>query len=453
MPRERLVVIGGVAAGMSAASRARKLNPGMEIIVLEKGSHVSVGLCGLPYYLSGEITNWKELIAYDAAFFREKRGIDVRLEHEATAIEPGRKTVHALERGTAGEVAFHYDKLVIATGGAPAESLPGADATNVFTCNDLPGTMRLREFIEREKPRRAVIVGSGYIGLEVADAFVQRGLQVTMLERSGALLEGIEAEIAGCVEAELLEHGVELIKGSAANAVEKDASGRAVAVQHGANGRHEADLVLLATGIVPRVALPTAAGIQLGPTGAIAVDERMLTSVNSIYAAGDCTEVRNLVTGKPSYFPLGTTANKQGRVAGENAGGGNATFSGVVGTLVTKVFSLEVAKTGLSLQQARANGFQPDSVTLTSTSRAKYFHGKPILLKLVWERASGRVLGCQMAGQEGVAKRIDVVAMALQARMTVEDLLHADLSYAPPFAPVWEAILIAAHEAQKKLRG
>jgi NADPH-dependent 2,4-dienoyl-CoA reductase/sulfur reductase-like enzyme len=435
---------------MSAASRARKLNPQTEIIVLEKGRHVSVGLCGLPYYLSGEISDWKDLIAYDAAFFREKRGIDVRLEHEATAIEPGRKTVHVLQGGSR-EVALHYDKLVIATGGAPAETLPGADAANVFTCNDLPGTMRLREFIEKEKPRRAVIVGSGYIGLEVADAFVQRGLAVTILERSDALLEGIEPEIAGRVEAELLEHAVELIKGSAANAIERDGTGRAVAVQHGANGQHEADIVLLATGIVPRVALAEAAGIQLGATGAIAVDERMLTSVNSIYAAGDCTEVRNLVTGKPGYFPLGTTANKQGRVAGENAGGGNAKFPGVVGTLATKVFSLEVAKTGLSLQQARANGFQPDSVTLTSSSRAGYFHGKPILLKLVWERSSGRVLGCQMAGQEGVAKRIDVVALALQARMTVEDLLHSDLSYAPPFAPVWEAILIAAHEAQKKL--
>ncbi len=461
MPRERLVVIGGVAAGMSAASRARKLNPEMEIIVLEKGGHVSVGLCGLPYYLSGEISDWKKLIAYDANFFREKRGIDVRLEHEATAIEPGRKTVHVLE-GDAHEGTLHYDKLVIATGGAPAEILPGADATNVFTCNDLPGTMRLREFIENENPKRAVIVGSGYIGMEVADAFVQRGLAVTIIERSDVLLEGIEPEIAGHVEAELLEHGVELIKGSSANEIEcaversfaslRMTGKRAVAVQHGANGRHEADLVLLATGIVPRVALAEAAGIQLGATGAIAVDERMLTSVNSIYAAGDCTEVRNLVTGKASYLPLGTTANKQGRVAGENAGGGNAKFPGVVGTLATKVFSLEVAKSGLSLQQARANGFQPDSVTLTSTSRAGYFHGKPILLKLVWERASGRVLGCQMAGQEGVAKRIDVVAMALQTRMSVEDLLHADLSYAPPFAPVWEPVLIAAHEALKKLR-
>jgi CoA-dependent NAD(P)H sulfur oxidoreductase len=324
---------------------------------------------------------------------------------------------------------------------------------NVFTCNDLPGTIRLRDFIEKEKPKRAVIVGSGYIGLEVADAFEQRGLAVTIIERSDVLLDGIEPEIAGRVEAELLEHGVELIKGSAAKAIEKDTSGRAIAVTFGANGRHEGDFVLLATGIVPRVALAESAGIQLGSTGAIAVDERMLTNVNCIYAAGDCTEVRHLVTGKPAYIPLGTTANKQGRVAGENAGGGKATFPGVVGTLVTKVFSLEIAKTGLSLQQGRGAGFQPDCVTLTSTSRAKYFHGKPIMLKLIWERSSGRVLGCQMAGQEGVTKRIDVVALALQARMTVGDLLHSDLSYAPPFAPVWEPLLVAVHEAHKKLRG
>ncbi len=449
---------------MSAASRARKRRADLEIIVLEKGRHVSYGTCGLPYYLSGQIADWKELIVYDAEFFREKRGIDVRLEHEAAQIEPGRKLVQAMAGGSE-PVSFHYDKLIITTGGAPAETVPGADASNVFTCNDLAGTIRMREFIEQENPKRAVIVGSGYIGLEVADALVRRGIAVSILERSDAVLEGVEPEIGGKVEAELYEHGVELIKGSAVSKIECDEEGsfarasgakmtnsekRAVAVRHGSSGRHEADLVLLATGIAPRVGMAESAGIQLGPTGAIAVDERMQTSVNSIYAAGDCTEVRHLVTGKPSYIPLGTTANKQGRVAGENAAGGNATFAGVVGTLMTQVFELEVAKTGLSMEQARGAGFQPDAVTITSTSRAKYFHGKPILLKLVWDRTSGRVLGCQMCGKEGVAKRIDVIAMALQARMRVPDLLHSDLSYAPPFAPVWEPVLIAANEAMKR---
>jgi NADPH-dependent 2,4-dienoyl-CoA reductase/sulfur reductase-like enzyme len=468
MTRERLVIIGGVAAGMSTASRARKLRAELEIIVLEKGRHISYGTCGLPYYLSGQIADWKELIVYDAEFFRERRGIDVRLEHEVTEIEPARKMVRGVAEGTR-DFALPYDKLVITTGGAPAETFPGADASNVFTCNDLAGTIRLREFVERERPKRAVIVGSGYIGLEVADAFVRRGIAVSILERSNSVLEGVEPEVGGKVEAELYEHGVELIKNSAVSEIECDeersfaslrmtnsedrmtnVEKRAVAVRHGSSGRHEADLVLLATGIVPRVGLAESAGIQLGPTGAIAVDERMLTGVNSIYAAGDCTEVRHLVSGKPSYIPLGTTANKQGRVAGENAAGGNARFPGVVGTLVTQVFELEVARTGLSVEQARGNGFQPDAVTITSTSRAKYFHGKPILVKLVWDRTSGRVLGAQMCGKEGVAKRIDAAAMALQARMRVPELLYSDLSYAPPFAPVWEPILIAANEAMKR---
>ncbi len=451
MPRERLVIIGGVAAGMSAASRARKLNPQLEIVVLEKGQHVSYGTCGLPYYLSGQVADPGELVVYTAEFFREKRNIDVRLEHEAIEIEPGTKRVRALHRG-AQPVVLEYDKLVLATGGAPELRILGTDLSNVFTCNDLAGAIRLRAFVEAERPKRAVIIGSGYIGLEVADALVSRGMQVTILERSGTVLEAIEPEIGERVEAVLAQHGVRLIKHAAATAIAGDTQRRAVAAQYGASGTEPADLVLMATGIVPRTDLAAAAGIEIGPTGAIAVDERMLTSRSSIYAAGDCAEVRHLVTGKPAYVPLGTTANKQGRVAGENAAGGNARFEGVVGTLATQVFELAVARTGLSVATAKQHGFQPDAVTLTSTSRAKYFHGKPILVKLIWDRTTGRLLGCQMAGEEGIAKRIDVAAMALHARMRIPDMLHLDLSYAPPFAPVWDPILIAANEANKKFR-
>lgn len=450
MPRERLVVIGGVAAGMSAASRARRQNAQLEIIVLEKGEHVSYGTCGLPYYLSGQVADWKNLIVYTPDFFREKRDIDVRLNHEAVEIEPGRKTVHALRSGSQ-PVALPYDKLVIATGGAPALEIPGASLPGVFTCNDLAGTIRLREFLDRERPARAVIVGSGYIGLECADAFGSRGIGVAILERSETVLEGIEPEIGERIESTLKAHGVNLRKSTAAVSITENASGKGLAVHH-ASGSEPADVVLLSTGIVPRSKLAEPAGIQIGVTGAIAVDERMLTNVNSIYAAGDCAEVRHLVTGKPAYFPLGTTANKQGRVAGENAGGGNARFDGIVGTLVTKVFELEVGKTGLSVGQAQASGFEPDSVTLTSTSRAKYLHGRPLVVKLIWDRPSGRLLGCQMAGEEGVAKRIDVAAMALHGRLRIPDLLYLDLSYAPPFAPVWEPLLVAASEAMKRLR-
>src|SRR5712692_1650917 len=450
MSRERLVIIGGVAAGISAASRARKLNPQLEIIVLEKGRHVSYGTCGLPYYLSGQVAEARELVVYTAEFFREKRNIDVRVEHEAVEIEPGRKSVHALDRG-AQPVAIGYDKLVIATGGAPELEISGSELGGVFTCNDLEGTIRLRQFIEQQRPKRAVIIGSGYIGLEVADALAKQGLEVTILERSESVLEGIEPEIGERVETVLGQHGVRLMKNAAATSISADGQGRAAAVQYGTGGSQPAELVVLATGIVPRAGLAQPAGIQLGRTGAIAVDERMQTSANSIYAAGDCAEVRHLVTGQPAYVPLGTTANKQGRVAGENAAGGHARLEGVVGTLVTQVFELGVAKTGLSVAQAKAHGFQPDAVTITSTSRARYFAGKPILVKLVWDRATGRLLGCQMAGEEGIAKRIDVAAMALHARMRVPEMLHLDLSYAPPFAPVWDPLLIAANEAQKKI--
>jgi NADPH-dependent 2,4-dienoyl-CoA reductase/sulfur reductase-like enzyme len=452
MPRERLLIIGGVAAGMSAASRARKRNPELEIIVLEKGQDVSYGTCGLPYLLSGRVKDPQELVVYTADFFRTRRNIDVRLGHQAVEIEPGRKAVHVLCPG-AGPTSLHYDKLVIAAGGAPAEKVPGVELKNVFTCNDLAGTLRLHRFIEERKPARAVIIGSGYIGLEVAEAFVARGLAVTILERSEELIEGVEPEIAAPVEETLKNHGVQLLRSAAATSITSGAESLAVAVQYGTSGSAPADVVLLSTGIRPRAEMAERAGIPIGSTGAIAVDDRMQTSISGIYAAGDCAETTHLVTGKPAYFPLGTTANKQGRVAGENAAGSNARFAGIVGTLVTKVFELGVARTGLSMQQAREAGFQPDSVTVRSISRARYFHGKPIVVKLIWDRASGRLLGCQMAGEEGVAKRIDVAAMALHARIRVPDMLHLDLSYAPPFAPVWDPILVAVNEAVKKMRG
>jgi CoA-dependent NAD(P)H sulfur oxidoreductase len=449
--RERLLIIGGVAAGMSAASRARRLNSQLEIVVLEKGAHVSYGACGLPYYLSGQIADWKDLVVYTPEFFREKRNIDVRLRHEATEIVPGRKLVRALRAGSE-PIDFAYDKLIIATGGAPVTQIPGANLSGVFTCNDLAGTIRLRQFLDEKRPGRAVIVGGGYIALECAEAFRAREIAVTIVERSVGPLDDISQEIAAQIEPTLARHDVAIRKSSAASSITRNEATGELHVHH-ATASVPADVVLLATGIAPRCAFAEAAGITCGKSGAIAVDDRQQTNVPSIYAAGDCAEAIHLVTGKPAYVPLGTTANKQGRVAGENAAGGNARFAGIVGTMVTKAFELEVAKTGLGIEEARKNGFQPGSVTITSTSRAHYMHGRPIVVTLVWDHASERLLGCQMCGEEGVAKRIDVAAMALHARMRIPEMLHLDLSYAPPFAPVWEPILIAANEALKKIRG
>jgi CoA-dependent NAD(P)H sulfur oxidoreductase len=450
MPRETFVVIGGVAAGMSAASRARRRNSELDIIVLEKGQHVSYGACGLPYYISGKVADWKELVVYTAEYFREKRGIDVRLGHEAVEIEPGRKIVRALRPGSQ-PVAIPYDKLLIATGAAPAMNIPGADFPGVFTCSDLTGTIRLREFLDEKKPKTAVVAGSGYIGLELADALSSRGIEVVMLGRAEHVLEGFEVEIQTQVETTLAAHGVILKKDCPATQITSSGGTGDLHVHH-VRGSEEAGVVILATGIMPRTSVAESAGVLVGTTGGIAVDDRMQTNINGIYAAGDCCETRQLVSGRAVYFPLGTTANKMGRVAGENAAGGNARFEGIVGTLATKVFELEVARTGLSASEARAAGFDPGSVSIHTISQAKYLDGRPLVATLLWDRPSGRFLGFQVAGEDGTAKRVDAAAVALHGQMRVADMLHLDLSYAPPFAGVWEALLIAAGESVKEPR-
>jgi CoA-dependent NAD(P)H sulfur oxidoreductase len=452
MAAETIVVIGGVAAGMSAASRARRRDRKLNIIVLEKGRHVSYGACGLPHYVSGEVKDWNDLVVYTADYFREKRDIDVRLEHEAISVEPGRKMVHAL-RARSQPVAIPYDKLIIAAGAAPDVKISGGDLPGVFTCNDLGNAIRLREFLEKKKPKRAVVVGSGYIGLEMAAALVVREIDVAILSRADHVLEGFEREIQSRVEAALDAHKIQIQGNCEATQITSACAGSELIVHH-ARGSVQAEVVVLAPGIRPQISLAESAGILIGPTGAIAVDERMQTTVASIYAAGDCAETRHLVSGRPTYFPLGTTANKMGRVAGENAAGGQARFLGIVGTLGMKIFDLEVARTGLNATEALRAGFDPVSVSIQSATHAKYLGGQPLTATLLWDRSSGLFLGFQTAGGNGAAKRVDAAAVALHARMRLADLQHLDLAYAPPFAPVWEALLTAASEGAKKpLRG
>lgn len=448
MHREQLVVIGGVAAGMSAASRARAINPQIEIVVLEKSDYVSVGTCGLAYLVSGVVRDPGELIVYSPEYFRDRRGIEVFTRHEALEIVPGKKQLQA-RRGEE-VVAIAYDKLVIATGGAPAEKIPGADAPGVFTCDDLAGALALRDFIVSRRPRRGVVIGGGYIGLEAAEALRQRKLQVTVVERAERLLEEFGPEIGQWVSQRLEEHQVGVELKSAVKAIDPAADGSLV-VSCGERRVLTTDVVVLATGVVPRATLAAQAGVELGVTGAIRTDDRQQTNLPGIYAAGDCVETLHRVTGGFVHAPLGTTANKQGRVAGENAAGGNATFPGIVGTLVTRVFGLEIARTGLSWAAARAAGFQAELVTLDSRSQAKYLGGKPLRVTLVVDRVSGRLLGGQLAGEEGAARRVDVLATALAARMTVAEFVHLDLGYAPPFGPVYDPLLVAAWQAMKKI--
>ncbi len=451
MLANRLLVVGGQAAGLSAASRARRLDSRLHITVLEQGHHISYSACGLAYLLSGQVPRAEDLLVYSAEFFREQRNIEVLVGMRVVEIEPGRRRVRALAVETGQEHLFPYDRLVLATGTRPDwPAIPGMDSPGVFQGNNLAGTLALQAFLETgQRPRRAVVLGGGYIGLEYAEALRQRGLHVVVLHCGSELLEGFDPEINELVEQRLLQHGVEVFKGTPATAIL--GQGRVQRVLSAA-GRHEADLALVATGVVPRSEVAIAAGLSTGVRGAIVVDERMQTSLPGVYAAGDCAHTIHLVTGRPVYIPLGTTANKQGRVAGENAAGGNARFAGIVGTTVTRVFELECGRTGLSESEARAGGFRVVTAVIEHGSRAHYFGAKQMRVKLLADRANGRLLGGQLLGEEGVAKRVDVVATALHARMNIEQLAGLDLSYAPPFAPVWDPLLTAANALGRKLR-
>jgi len=452
MSRERFVVIGGVAAGLSAASRARRVNPQLEIIVYEKGPDISYSACGLPYFISGAVRDADSLRIYSPEYFGQSRDIQVLTGHEVTEISPGSRRVTVIPPAGANLQEVHYDRLLIATGAEPARpAVPGIDLGGIFHINDLQSALALQRFLEAERPRQAVIIGGGYIGLEMADALTARGLRVTMLERAASLFEAVDEDLGSRIEAELASHGVRLISHAAVSALLGDRSARVRRLTWD-NGETDADVVLLATGVRPRVKLAQSADIQLGVTGGMAVNDRMETSAAAIYAAGDCAEALHKVSGRPVYVPLGTTANKQGRVAGTNAAGGRARFAGIVGTAAVKVFSLELARTGLSLAQACEAGFAARAASVQAPEHSRYLGGTDITVKLVADSASGRLLGAQMLGTQGIAKRIDVLATALDARMTVEQVSELDLTYAPPFSSVWDPILIAAQEMLRELR-
>ncbi|HEV2177927.1 MAG TPA: FAD-dependent oxidoreductase [Terriglobia bacterium] len=455
MASERLVVIGGVAAGLSAASRARRFDPRLEIVVYEKGPDISYSACGLPYLIAGLVPAADSLHVYSPEFFESRRNIRVLTGHEVVEISPGRRRVTVAAPGGGGLEDVPYSRLVIATGAEPARpGIQGLDLAGVFHVNDLQSTLKLERFLTSERPQSAAIIGGGYIGLEMAEALRARGMQVTLVERSALLFGGVDEEISSAIEGELSARGVRVVKPAPVTALVGERQGRVRRLTW-EGGSCETPCVILATGVRPRAKLAAEAEIVLGPTGAIAVNEAMETSVAAVYAAGDCAETTHRVSGRPVYFPLGTTANKQGRVAGENAAGGRARFAGVMGTAASKVFGLEVARTGLSRAEAEEAGFAAAAASVHAPSYARYLGGQDMLVKLVADRASGRLLGGQMAGPYGagnVAKRIDVLATALHARMTVEQVAELDLSYAPPFSTVWDPLLVAAQEMLRELR-
>lgn len=444
---ERLVVIGGVAAGMSAAAKARRSDKNLEIVVYEQSGHVSYGSCGFPYFVKGEIPRIEDLIVRTPAHF-VKQEIYAHVKHQVLAIDPLEHTVLVHDLETGKEFTDRWDKLILTTGGgAVRPPISGLNLQGIFTLRTVEDAVAIRQWIEQERPQRGVIVGGGYIGLEMAEALAEHGMHVTLVEMLPQVMANMDADMAAHVQEELIEKGVDVRLEHAVKGFEGD--GRVREVLAGTE-RFPAEIVIFSVGVKPAATLAAEAGITLGTTGAVAVDNHQRTNVANIWAAGDVAEALDRVTGKPIYVPLGTTANKQGRVAGENAAGGDAVFPGIVGTAVVKVFDMHAARTGLSERQARREGFDVETVTATASARAHYMpYHPPLHVKLVFERGSQRLLGAQMVGREGVAKRIDVVAAALHAKWTTYDLAELDLSYAPPFSPVWDPILVAANLANR----
>ncbi|MGB8406424.1 MAG: FAD-dependent oxidoreductase [Mycobacterium sp.] len=441
---DRLIVVGGGAAGMSAASAARRVNAQLDIVVVEAGAHAAYGLCGLPYYLADVITDSDELFAYSPEFFRDKRRIHVKFNTEVTRLDAERKVLGVWQDGRAYEL--DYDSLVLATGGTPI--IPPAlavDSDRVFTVRRLDDATRLHRLLDEQSVKRALIVGGGYIGLEMAEALAERGVEVIVAEALPMVLPNFDAPIAKVVHAELQRHGVDVRLGCRVESARDTGSCLEVTTN---GGVIEVDLMVAAVGVRAGSSLGSQAGAACGPAQALLVDDHMRTSLPSVYAAGDCIAPHHLILNRPAFVPLGPVANKTGRVAGTNAAGGEATFAGIVGTAVVKVFDLAVARTGLTLAEAEAEGIQAIATQAVGKSRAKYYPGAEAVTVRLVHRPDGRLLGAQMVGVgDGVAKRIDVAAIALQAGFDIDALLGADLSYAPPYAPVYEPILLAAQAA------
>ncbi|NWF79765.1 MAG: FAD-dependent oxidoreductase [Chloroflexi bacterium] len=443
----RVVIVGGVAAGMSAAAKARRMDPSLEIVVYERSGYVSYGSCGFPYAIKGEIARVEDVVVRTPEQFA-KQGITALVGHEVLAIDPGAGTVRVRDRRSGAEFSDRWDELVLTTGGvASRPPLPGADLPGVFTLRTVEDALAIRGWIDERRPARGAIIGGGYIGLEMAEALAAHGIALTLVERLPQVLPNLDPELANHVQAELTRQGVDVRLDQPVEGLAGDERVREVAA---GGQRIPAEIVILAMGVRPGVELARAAGIALGPTGAVAVDDHQRTNLAHVWAAGDVAEAYHRVTGKPAWVPLGTTANKQGRVAGENLAGGDARFAGIVGTAVVKVFDLEAASSGLSEARARAEGYRVQTVSATASSRAHYMPGhQPIHVKLVYETGSRRLLGGQLVGREGVAKRVDTIAAALHQGWTVDELAELDLSYAPPFAPVWDPILVAANLARR----
>ncbi len=435
----RFVIIGGSDAGISAALRARELDQTAEVTVVLEDEFPNYSICGLPFYLSGETPDWRKL-----AHRTEFTGITIRKEHCVTRIDPEQKTVEGTD-GTGGTFTLSFDKLLIGTGASPVTpKIDGWEQPGVFLLHTMKDSFAVNEFLQVAKPKRAVIVGAGYIGLEMADALTHRGIQVIVASRTPSVLATVDPELGEQVENELTRHGVTVCTSVEARSI--TSVDNRLHISGSNDFEHDCDMILIAVGVRPNVSLGTAAGLRSGIKGSLAVNQKMESSVADIYVAGDCGETYHKLLKRNTYLPLGTTAHKQGRTAGENAVGGDRNFPGSLGTQVVKIFNLVIARTGLRQDEAEAEGLQPFTIDITMNDHKAYYPGStPLRARVTGDRLTGRLLGAQLLGSWGaeVSKRVDIFAAALFHEMSVDQVSDLDLSYTPPLSSPWDPVQMA----------
>ena len=449
----KVVIVGGVAGGATAAARLRRLDEQAEITIFERSGYVSYANCGLPYYIGGEITDREELTLQSPESFRRRFNVNVWVRHEVTAIHPTEKTVEVRDLESGRTFTEPYDKLILSPGAVPVKpEMPGVDSPRVFTLRTVEDTFRIYDFVTQYAPKTAIISGGGFIGLEMAENLMARGIQVTLLQRPRQVMRPLDGDMAAMLHARLRKAGVDLRLGTSAAAFHPLEKGLEAELTDGQ--RLQADMVVLAIGVQPDGSLAKAAGLTVNSRGAIVVNDRMETSSPDIYAVGDAVETFQFVSGKPASIALAGPANKQGRIAADNIAGIPSRYTGAQGSSVLKLFDMTAAVTGLNEEAIQKLGLSYDKVVLTSSSHASYYPGaKSMVVKVLFETPTGKILGAQIVGYDGVDKRIDVLATAIRAGMTAFDLTELDLSYAPPYSSAKDPVNMAGFVMENVLTG
>ncbi len=449
----KVIIVGGVAGGATAAARLRRLDEQAEIVVFERSGYISYANCGLPYYIGGVIEDPKALTLQTPESFFSRFRVDMRVRHEVTAIHPERKTVSVKNLVTGEEFEESYDKLLLSPGAKPTQPrLPGVGLEKVFTLRTVEDTFRIKDYINTHHPRSAILAGGGFIGLELAENLRELGMEVTIVQRPRQLMNPFDPDMAAFIHSEVRRHGITLALGSTVEAFrERDGS---VDVLLKDEDPLHADMVVLAIGVTPDTALAREAGLELGLKGSIVVNDRMETSIPDIYAVGDAVQVKHYVTGQDAVISLAGPANRQGRIAADNICGGNSRYPGSQGSSVIKVFDLTAAATGVNKTNAKKAGLDADAVILSPMSHAGYYPGgKVMTMKVVFEKETYRLLGAQIVGYEGVDKRIDVLATAIHAGLTAIQLKDLDLAYAPPYSSAKDPVNMAGFMAENLAKG